>query len=80
MPLAPMPDRLAFATNLGWCLYVTRVPQADLARRLKISEATVSRYVSGDRIPDKNTRERIARETQGVVAADLDAWKKRAGR
>lgn len=37
------------------------------ARLMGVSHSTVLRYLSGDRIPEKDVMERIARETGGAV-------------
>jgi transcriptional regulator with XRE-family HTH domain len=39
----------------------------EFARRLKKPQATVARYVNGDRVPERETMANIARETGGGV-------------
>lgn len=47
--------------------------QAECAEALKLSEATISRYVSGDRVPSFNTMYRIRDVLLWSVEAQADA-------
>ncbi|MGC2853931.1 helix-turn-helix domain-containing protein [Novispirillum sp. DQ9] len=40
---------------------------SEMARRLKVSHATVSRYRDGDRVPEPDVMRRIVEETGGAV-------------
>lgn len=43
---------------------------ADFAERISVHETTVYRYLRGERIPNRDTLERILGETKGQVSAN----------
>lgn len=48
-------------------LETTKTSQAALAEALNLSQAAISRYVRGDRFPDRETILKIERATKGKV-------------
>jgi transcriptional regulator with XRE-family HTH domain len=44
------------------------ITAAEFGRRIKVSQAAVTRYAAGDRIPEPSVMRRIARVTRGAVA------------
>lgn len=43
------------------------ISPTEFARRLKKPQATIARYVNGDRVPERETMADIAKETGGEV-------------
>lgn len=52
--------------------YLTRadIDRSEFAARIGVSTETVRRYLTGDRIPDKERMSRIALATDGQVTAN----------
>ena len=50
-----------FSHNLRDCLYMAGMTQADLARKLKVTETSVSKWVLGQTIPRPNKIDEICR-------------------
>jgi transcriptional regulator with XRE-family HTH domain len=44
------------------------ITAAEFGRRIKVSQAAVTRYAAGDRIPEPGVMRRIARITGGIVS------------
>jgi transcriptional regulator with XRE-family HTH domain len=44
------------------------ITAAEFGRRIKVSQAAVTRYAAGDRIPEPDIMRRIARITGGIVS------------
>ncbi|HEU4341465.1 MAG TPA: helix-turn-helix transcriptional regulator [Candidatus Binatia bacterium] len=47
-----------------------KLSAADFAERISVHETTVYRYLRGERIPNRDTLERILGETKGEVTAN----------
>lgn len=55
----------AYATALAD--YLKEGRQADLANAVGCKQATISRYATGNRFPDRNIAEKIDKATEGKV-------------
>lgn len=56
--------------TLGQYLEEQKITPAEFGRRVSRSRAAISRYVAGDRIPDRDTMVKIVTATQGAVTAN----------
>lgn len=46
------------------------LPRGDFARKISVSEVTVTRYITGSRRPEWDVLQRIVEQTSGAVTAD----------
>jgi transcriptional regulator with XRE-family HTH domain len=46
------------------------LPRGDFARKISVSEVTVTRYITGSRRPEWDVLQRIVEQTGGAVTAD----------
>lgn len=49
---------------------ITRTSKADFAAKIGVTPVSLSRYLSGDRIPHRKQMALIREHTQGAVTAD----------
>lgn len=53
--------------KLAAYLKAHEISLSDFARKIRVKQPTVSRYLAGERIPDQDTMKLIVRETRGQV-------------
>jgi transcriptional regulator with XRE-family HTH domain len=63
MPSTARTRRVAPFPSLGAYLAAARISQAELARRVKTSQAQISRIVAGDQVPRPRLLARIVKHT-----------------
>jgi predicted transcriptional regulator len=56
--------------TLGQYLTERKIPHATFADQIGVSQAAVTRYVAGDRMPRQKVLSRIREATGGLVAAN----------
>ena len=62
--------------NLKEYLKIYNLTSKDFAKKINVSEVTISRYMSGERFPNKRILQKILKNSEGVVTADDFKFKK----